>query len=322
MAPEQRAETLTDHGSAAPRTGMPPDRMQTWLVAASQAADAKRARLENFPVASRVLPPQVRADLFAVYGVARLIDEAGDAYPGGPEDRLATLDAIAADLRRLPTGTAEIPAVRQLAPAVARGLAVCAFHDLIEANRRDQLITRYPTFTDLREYCRYSADPIGRLVLSVLRLSTDDRLALSDDICTALQIAEHLQDVGEDLRCAGRIYLPQESLSRFDVREDLLGALADPAAARAVPGTDRARVSALLAAEAGRARDLLVRGAPLIGLVPGRARFAIAGFVAGGHAALDAVTVAGAAAVTSSPRPRPARVLRHALTGLLSGGKR
>jgi squalene synthase HpnC len=322
MAAGRRGVTLQGAVSAEPREGAPSVPPLEWLAAASRDADEKRARLENFPVASRLLPAALRVDLFALYAVARLVDEAGDEFPGTAQERIAVLDLIDADLTRLETsGTAEIAAVRDLRPAVARGLSVAPFHNLVEANRRDQHIARYATFADLRDYCRYSADPIGRLVLSLLRLSTARRVSLSDDICTALQIAEHLQDVGEDLR-AGRIYLPQDSLARFDVTEATLAALANPVTAPGVPGADRARVSALLAAEAGRARDLLEAGAPLIGLVPGRARLAIAGFVAGGHAALDAVTSAGASAVTLSPPPRPTRVLRHAVVGLATGGIR
>jgi squalene synthase HpnC len=308
-----------------PGTTTPPVHAAAWLAAASHQADEKRARLENFPVASRLLPAALRTDLFALYAVARLVDEAGDAYPGPAAERVAVLDLIDADLSRLGAGAGEpqpeIPAVRGLAPVVARGVSVAPFHDLVEANRRDQYVARYATFADLRQYCTYSANPIGRLVLGLLGLSTTRRVGLSDDICTALQVAEHLQDVGEDI-LAGRIYLPQDSLARFDVTEDMLATLAAPSTAARVPGADRARVSALLIAEAGRARDLLEAGAPLIGLVPGRARLAIAGFVAGGHAALDAVTAAGAAAVTVSPRPRVTHVLRHAIIGLASGGSR
>jgi squalene synthase HpnC len=270
-------------------------------------------------VASRLLPATLRADLGALYGVARLIDEAGDSAPTG--DRLVILDLLDADIGRLEAGTPRLPVLRDLLPAVReRRMSPAPLHDLVEANRQDQSISRYATFADLHAYCRLSADPVGRLVLDVLGLATPRRVRQSDQICTALQIAEHLQDVGEDL-LAGRVYLPQDSLARFGVGEATLAALADPVQAPRVPAADRARVSALLAAEADRARGLLQTGATLIGQIPGRARIAVAGFVAGGAAALDAVTAAGSNAVTRTPRPRPQRLLRHLATGLATGGR-
>lgn len=292
---------------------------ETWLAQASAAAFARRAKLENFPVASRVLSPMLRADLGGVYAVARLVDEAGDAAPG---DRLALLDDLDVEIDRLAEGESRFPAFGMLVPAVReRGLDPSPFHGLVQANRLDQSVSRYETFEDLRGYCRLSADPVGRLVLDLFGLLTPERVRLSDQICTALQIAEHLQDVGEDF-AAGRIYLPQESLARFEVAEATIGALADSLTATVVTAAERARVSGLLVAEARRARGLMRAGAPLVGLVPGRMRVAIAGFVGGGQAALDAVVSAGSSAVTTTPRARPTRLLRHLVTALVTGGRR
>lgn len=289
-----------------------------WLAQASASAFARRAKLENFPVASRFLSPTLRADLGGVYAVARLVDEAGDAAPG---DRLALLDDLDVEIDLLAEGRSRFPAFELLVPAVReRHLDPAPFHALVQANRQDQTVTRYETFEELRGYCRLSADPVGHLVLDLFGESTPDRTRLSDQICTALQIAEHLQDVGEDL-IAGRVYLPQESLARFDITESTLAALADPMTASAVTGSERARVSGLLVAEARRARALIRAGSPLVGMVPGRLRIAVAGFVGGGHAALDAVVAAGSSAVTVTPRPRPTRLLRYLVSALVTGGR-
>lgn len=281
----------------------------SWLLDRAGVCGPERARAENFPVASRALPAAVRRDLMAVYSVARLIDDTADAAPG---DRGALLDVLESDLRRLPLGRPHLPPIQALVPAVrARGLPIEPFLDLVQAGRMDQTVTRYADLAALREYCRLSAQPVGRLVLTVWGLADPGRLRLSDDLCTGLQVAEHLQDVGEDL-AGGRIYLPQDAMLRHGVDEPLLAALST-AAGPPVPADGRRRVQALLAEVAGQARDLLDSGAPLVRQVPGRARVAVAGFLAGGYAALDAVLAAGAGAVAASPRPRRGRLLRHAV---------
>lgn len=286
-----------------------------WLQDRAGQIDARRARRENFPVASRLLATTTRHDLLAVYTLARLIDDAGDEAPG---NRLALLDFLDDDLRRLAGGpaTPTLGPVRALLPAVReRGLPVGPFHDLVSANRMDQQVSRYADLDALRGYCRLSAEPVGRLVLAVWGLADARRTALSDDICTGLQIAEHLQDVGEDLN-AGRIYLPRDAMAAHGVTEPLLAVLADsPGGA---PAADRARVAALLADLAGQARGLLLAGTPLVGLVPGPARVAVAGFVAGGLAALDAVLGAADTAVRTTPRPRKRRVLLHTTSILVT----
>lgn len=253
-----------------------------------------RARTENFPVASRVLPRAARAHLLAVYGFARLVDELGDSAPG---DRLAALDWLEAELDRAFAGHADHPLLARLTPTVREcGLTREPFVRLIEANRQDQRVSRYESWEQLRAYCALSADPVGELVLAVLGQSTPARVALSDSICTALQLTEHCQDVAEDL-ALGRVYLPAEDLARFGCTT---GELQDVRAG--------APLRAVIAFEVARARALLDDGAPLIGELHGRARLAVAAFVAGGRAALDAIERAdydvlpGPPPVTSSRR--------------------
>lgn len=160
----------------------------------------------------------------------------------------------------------------------------------------DQTTARYATFEDLIGYCTRSADPVGRLVLAIADVATPERIELSDAVCTALQVVEHLQDVAEDL-ARGRIYLPAEDMTRFGVTE---ADLAEPTAGP--------RVRELVAFEAARARTLLDRGAPLVGTVRGRLRLLLAGFTAGGYAALAAIEAAGYDVLAQQPKPDKRRL--------------
>ncbi|AYL39893.1 squalene synthase HpnC (plasmid) [Streptomyces fungicidicus] len=292
-------------------------------VAAARAADPERATLdkaadENFPVAPFFLPRSWRDDLMAVYGFARLVDDIGDGdlAPGGADarllgvseedagDRLLLLDAFEADLHRVfdPAGPGPgHPLLRRLRPTVRRhALTPGPFLGLIAANRQDQLVKRYETHDDLLAYCELSANPVGRLVLAVTGTSTPERIRRSDAICTALQIVEHLQDVAEDLG-RDRVYLPAADMKRFHVQE------ADLAAA-----TAGASVRALVAYQAERARELLNEGAPLMGSVHGRLRLLLAGFVAGGRAALRAIAAAEYDVLPGPPKPGKVQLLREA----------
>ncbi|MFD3496840.1 squalene synthase HpnC [Streptomyces sp. NPDC058678] len=273
-----------------------------------------KAAAENFPVAPFFLPRAWRDDLMAVYGFARLVDDIGDGdlapggadarllgvAPGDAEDRLLLLDAFEADLRRVFDSTPRHPLLRRLQPTVRRrALAPEPFLGLIAANRQDQLVTRYETYDDLLAYCELSANPVGRLVLAVTGTSTPERVRLSDEICTALQIVEHLQDVAEDLG-RDRIYLPAADMKRFHVQE-----------ADLATKTGSASVRALVAYEAQRARDLLNEGAPLVGSVHGRLRLLLAGFVAGGRAAIRAIAAAEYDVLPGPPKPGKIQLLRQ-----------
>jgi squalene synthase HpnC len=194
-----------------------------------------------------------------------------------------------------------VPTVR------ARALHREPFERIIQANLLDQHVHRYASYADLRKYCELSADPVGQLVLAVFGVSGELEpvaIELSDRICTALQLIEHWQDVAEDRR-AGRVYLPQEDLTAFGVAEtELDGPVASPALRR------------LMNFEIDRAADLLDSGAPLVGLLAGWARLAVAGYLAGGRAALDALRHPAADVLAATPRPRRRDVLRHLLAAL------
>jgi squalene synthase HpnC len=255
-----------------------------------------RAGQENFRVAPRFLPAAVRADLMALYGYARLVDWLGDEYEG---DRVAMLDWAATSIDRAAAGEDDVEPVFAQAGATIRRheLPLQPFHDLIEANRRDQVAHRYPTFADLVEYCRLSANPVGRMVLGVLGTLTPQTTGWSDDVCTALQVVEHCQDVGEDAR-AGRVYLPADELARHGVGDDEL------LVARASAG-----LRAVVLAQTARARTLLASGPPLAATLSGRNRWLIAGFVAGGLATIDAIERVGGDVLGLQCKPSAWRTL-------------
>ncbi|MGA2164084.1 MAG: squalene synthase HpnC [Solirubrobacteraceae bacterium] len=278
-----------------------------------------RAGSENFPVASRMLPRRVREHLLALYGFARLVDELGDAGAtgaggdgvGGSPDKLAALDWLEGELECVYAGEARHPLLVRLQGTVR----VCAlprepFLRLIEANRLDQRVARYDTWEQLLGYCHLSADPVGELVLGVFGSATPERVALSDRICTALQLVEHWQDVAEDLR-AGRIYLPAEDLVRFGCTERDLD---QPVAAW--------RVKGLIAFEVARTRELLGEGASLVGTLRGRERLAVAAFVSGADAALGAIERAGYDVLAGPPRAGHARRAAALVRTLAATGMR
>jgi squalene synthase HpnC len=243
---------------------------------------------ENFPVAMSLLGRRTRAHLTAIYGFARLTDQIGDELEG---DRLALLDRLERDLERAFSGQPEHPLLQRLAPTVRElDLPRDPFLRLIEANRRDQKKKSYRTFDELLAYCDLSANPVGELVLYVFRRATSDRIELSNRICTALQLAEHWQDVAEDYG-RGRVYIPAEDLEKFGVEAGELGAEHAEGGLRS-----------LLAFEVVRARALLDEGAPLVGRLRGRARLAVAGYVGGGRAALESIDAAGFDVLTGPPR--------------------
>jgi len=232
----------------------------------------RQAGSENFTVANRLLGAQTCRHLMAIYGYARLVDDVGDEATG---DRDALLDVVEEELSAVYEGDAvSHPVMRTLAATVREcGLPAGPFRRLIAANRMDQTVTRYETWEQLMEYCALSANPVGELVLGVFGAATPERIALSDRVCSGLQVVEHLQDIAED-HGRGRVYLPVEDRLRFGVDESTLSQ------------TPHGPLLGLIAYEAARAGGLLAAGAPLARTLPWRPRIAVAGFVAGGRAAL------------------------------------
>ncbi len=317
----------------------------------SAQAVMARAGSENFPVAARALSRRHRRGLLAVYGFARLADELGDDLEG---DRLAALDWLEGELDRAYTGRARHPLLCGLQATLAEyALPRGPFARLIDANRLDQRVTRYETWEQLASYCELSANPVGELVLCVFELATPERIALSNRVCTALQLVEHLQDVAED-SSRGRIYLPEEDLLRFGCSHDqlarmvsrgglaldlgVLGGSSGPGggdggrpggpggvlAASSTGGKHRERpedrLRDAIRFETARARELLAAWLPLAAGVHGRAKFALAAFVAGGHAALGEIERARFDVLAGVGRASGARRAR-ALARVLAGGR-
>jgi squalene synthase HpnC len=279
---------------------------------APRAQDRLRSaeRAENFPVALRVLPQPFRGRLKAIYDVVRTIDDLGDEGSGGPDERLAALDAFAADMALVwETGAGPRSSVlRELMP-LARdgGLPREPFERLLEANRVDQTVHAYRTWSDLLGYCRLSAEPIGLLVLAAAEIVPAPASMLcreSGYVCTALQLLEHWQDVAED-RDRGRVYLPADDLERFGVAERELDA------PRASP-----RLRRLIAHETARAVAMLDAGSGIVRRLPAAPRVAVAGYLAGGRAAADALRRSGFDPLVATPRTGRRDVARHLVVAL------
>jgi squalene synthase HpnC len=285
---------------------------------------------ENFPVALRILPRATRQRLYALYCFARFTDDLGDQAEAEAEAdgnanadadaetkdtqalRLRLLDELDQDIDRIYAG--QQPATPALRPLV-KTVRDCAiperpFRDLIQANRQDQHVTRYQDYAELEHYCTLSANPVGLIVLHIFGVATPERIALSDNICTALQLIEHWQDVAEDLRDKGRIYLPQDDMAKFNVTEDDLR--------RPHANHD---VRALMAFETDRASRLLSQGAPLVGTLPrtSAARLAVAGFLSGGRSAAKAIERSRFDVLSSTPRAAKPATARQLVSTYLKG---
>ncbi|HEV7936909.1 MAG TPA: squalene/phytoene synthase family protein [Solirubrobacteraceae bacterium] len=286
--------------------------------APSARAVMEQASGENFPVAMRLLSRTHRRRLLAVYGFARLADELGDKLAG---ERLAALDWLEQELDRAYAARARHPLLVHLQQTLAEcALPREAFVRLIDANRLDQRSQRYESWEQLQAYCSLSANPVGELVLGAFELSSPERIGLSDRVCTALQLAEHIQDLREDVR-RGRYYLPAQDLARFDCSHEQLAQLCSQdghnlglkgaAVLSSIPGQDLSRqfdrLRQAIAFEVARAWDLLAAGLPLVASVRGRPKFALAGFVAGGGAALEAIEHADFDVFDVVPRPSAGR---------------
>ncbi len=244
-------------------------------------AERHKPHYENFPVASILLPRVLREPVAAIYAFARSADDFADEGNLDPAERLALLTGYGDELDAIeqgrPTGH---PVFLRLRPVIARfDLPLKLFRDLLDAFAQDVAKTRYARFDELMDYCRRSADPVGRLLLHLFGAATADNLRRSDAICSALQLINNWQDVGIDIdKPVPRIYLPREDLDRFGVAEDDLQ--------RRIATPDFRR---LLRFQAARARDLMMRGAPLGRALPGRIGLEIRAIVAGGLRVLEKI---------------------------------
>ncbi|TQK11459.1 squalene synthase HpnC [Herbaspirillum sp. SJZ107] len=234
---------------------------------------------ENFPVASILLPRRLRPAVEAIYAFARSADDIADEGDARPEERLAALGAYDAALDAIAAGTPpQDPLFARLAAVVAAyRLDLQPLRNLLSAFRQDVTTVRYADFAALLDYCRRSADPVGRLMLALYGVADPLSLRQSDAVCSALQLINFWQDVAIDIE-KGRIYLPLDDLQRFGVGE------ADIRAGRRGPAW-----TALMRFEVERARALMLEGAPLATRLPGRVGWELRMVVQGGLRILEAI---------------------------------
>jgi squalene synthase HpnC len=236
-----------------------------------------KTHYENFSVATWFLPARLRQHFYNVYAYCRISDDLGDEV-GNPQQSLELLDHWEAELNACYAGSPRHPVFVALAETVKQfGIPKHEFSDLLTAFRQDQNVSRYETFNDLLGYCRYSANPVGHLVLYLCGYSDAERQQLSDYTCTALQLANFWQDVTVDYS-KGRIYLPLEDLRKFGVTPDEIERR------HATP-----QFLALMQFEVERAREWFERGLPLVKQVNSELAIDIELFSRGGQEILNAI---------------------------------
>ena len=234
---------------------------------------------ENFPVASALLPARLRRPVALVYRFAREADDFADEGDAESAVRLGELEQFRLQLLKLQRGAPpEIPWFSQLGEIITEyGLPMEPFYDLLSAFSQDVVKTRYATHDEVLDYCRRSADPVGRILLVLYGANDRTHLAWSDAICTSLQLINFLQDVAIDYR-KDRIYLPQDELARFGVAEEDIAR-----------GETTQAWRELMAFQIGRARSLLFSGAPLGRALKGRIGLELRMIIAGGARILEKI---------------------------------
>jgi squalene synthase HpnC len=239
-----------------------------------------RSHYENFPVASRLLPRRLQRPVAVIYAFARNADDFADEGDRSESDRLALLDAYVAKLDMLQAGgTPDDPVFIALQDVIAQHhLPTQPLYDLLSAFRQDVTQRRYASYSELLDYCRRSANPVGRLVLHLFAEASEQNLRDSDAICTALQLINFWQDLAQDYDENGRIYLPQDEMAAYGVTEAHFAARRDDVALRK-----------LLAWQIGRTRQLLLSGAGLGKRLNGRLGLEIRATIQGGFGVLDAL---------------------------------
>jgi squalene synthase HpnC len=299
--------------SSLPREYAIPEEAPSQAEAQEYCRRLARSHYENFSVATWFLPERLRQDFFNVYAYCRISDDLGDEV-GNARASLSLLDQWEAELDACYAGSPRHPVFVALAETVRKcEIPKQTFVDLLTAFRQDQRVSRYATFTDVLGYCRYSANPVGHLVLYVSGYRDAERQALSDFTCTALQLANFWQDVSPDY-ANGRIYLPLEDLRRFGVTEDDIAAQRNTAA-----------FCEVMRFEVERARDWFRRGLPLIEKVDRELALDIELFSRGGQEILNAVEAQGYNVLGRRPAISKARKLTlvaRAAWGKLLRGKR
>ncbi len=312
----QPAEVLSEGWDRLPAAYAIPSAAPSLEEAQAYCRHLARTHYENFSVATWFLPAKLRQDFFNVYAYCRISDDLGDEV-GDAKASLVLLDQWQAQLDACYEGAPRHPVFVALAETVKKfDIPKHEFSDLLIAFRQDQTVTRFPTFDDVLAYCRYSANPVGHLVLYLCGYHDAERQQLSDYTCTALQLANFWQDVTVDY-AKGRIYLPLEDLRRYSVSEE------DIQKNRNTPAFRE-----MMKFEVERAREWFGRGLPLVSKVDKALAVDLELFSRGGQEILHAIERQGYAVLGSRPvisKPRKlALVARAAVSKLLgrTGGSR
>ncbi len=287
-----------------------PDHAPSLLEAQEYCRQLARSHYENFSVATSFLPKQLRQDFLNVYAYCRISDDLGDEV-GDPASSLALLDEWQAELDACYQGNPRHPVFVALVETVKKfSIPKHEFSDLLVAFRQDQTVTRFETFTDLLAYCRYSANPVGHLVLYLCGYSDPQRQQLSDYTCTALQLANFWQDVSVDY-AKGRIYLPLEDLRRYAVKEEDLA-----------QNWNTVTFCEMMKFEVQRARELFQLGLPLVKKVDSHLAVDLDLFTRGGLEILNAIERQHFAVLGHRPvisKPRKLALLARAAMGKFLG---
>lgn len=234
---------------------------ETLQNAYSECLQMAKSHYENFPVASRLLPKHLRLPIAVIYAFARRADDFADEGELSDEERIAALDDFGDKLIMIEQGkeSSDTTFIALADVIKQHQLPVSLFHDLLTAFKMDVTKKRYANFGEVMEYCRYSANPVGRLLLHLNKETSPKNLGYSDAICSALQLTNFLQDISQDIKESDRIYLPQDEMQQFGVTEDdIHNKLTNPATRR------------LIEFQIRRTVKLMQAGAPLGKVLKGR----------------------------------------------------
>jgi squalene synthase HpnC len=307
-------DTLAEQGWASlPSSYRIPERTPSLEEAQQYCRELAESHYENFHVASWFLPKRLRPHFHSIYAYCRISDDLGDEVQSQAQ-ALALLDVWQQQVDACYRGEAKHPVF----VALRETIRVCdipkqPFDDLLTAFRQDQTVTRYASMNDLLGYCRNSANPVGRLVLYACGYRDAERFALSDDTCSALQLANFWQDVREDFG-RGRIYIPQDAMTAAGVDESVIAS-----------GAATSPFRTLLGEQVVYTRAMFARGAKLIGMVDRELAVDLDLFTRGGLEILRAIEARQCDVLSARPtisKPRKAMLLLHALAGRFVPGMR
>lgn len=289
-ASQQRTDELIARGwDRLPLSYRIPETAVTLEQARAWCKHLATTHYENFHVATWFLPERLRPHFYAIYAYCRVSDDLGDEV-GDPEQSLALLDLWNHELDACYEGRARHPVFVALAETIRRcNIPKEPFADLLRAFRQDQTVTRYASMSQVLGYCRYSANPVGRLVLYTCGYRDEERFRLSDATCSALQLANFWQDVRVDW-AKDRVYLPQDDMQRFGVSDATIG-----------KGIATDEFRALIKYEVEYARDLFLTGLPLIRMVERDLAIDLDLFSRGGLEILNAIERQGCDVLGSRP---------------------